>query len=298
MSYGTDEIEPLGPLNWVHLAYSVTTNSQGLGGVVFVEAMPAGNGVGGDTFHVTYVRVEVGTQVFFVSGPPRRLLDATLRQLTPRGPGLEETELDALSLQLGAVYPVYFTVEGAPGRSPADIFVVTNRGGPPQVFARAADLGLLPGDTIDALAIRGIGGAPPLTLENGVIVWVSLRGRAPAVGGPVDAVYEIFPSPPTLAVSGALLDLRFGDEIDAIAGLDPGPIDPPVLIASVVPREGVSLLLLGESEATYTIQKAMSLAAPTWADWKTKVADGPRVAVFDPDIASSATFYRARREPL
>lgn len=292
-SYGTDEIEPLGPFNWVHLAYSVTRESQGVAGPVFVEGN--GNGNGGDTFHLTYVRAQVGNLVFFASTPPTRLLDATLRKLTAKGAGQVETELDGLSLNLGNNYPVYFTIEGP---NAADIFMVTSPGGPPQLFANAAALGLLPTDTIDALGIRGAGGVPPLTLGNGVVVWVSLRGRAPAQStGPEDAIYQVFPGPAMLAVPGARLDVRFGDEIDAVAGLDPGPIDPPILIANVAPREGVMLLVAGVTGATYTIQKTSSLTAPEWVNWKTAVAVDRRVEAFDPEFASSATFYRARREP-
>jgi hypothetical protein len=221
-SYGDDEIEPLGPYNFVRIAYSVAAGAQGNGGVIASQAQ--GNGVAGDKLQASFVGYQ---GMFFPVTAPQLLSDAPLHQLHPLP---METELDSLSLRKpgAAEFPVYFCVRPGQGFGAGDILMVVSNGAAPQLFASAAQLGLVPGDDIDALAIgtMPVGSPRPLSLGSGVVVWVSLRAGSPTRGtvglGGSDGIIQVYPGSPTVVVDAPILGLAPGDELDAITGLDPG----------------------------------------------------------------------------
>ena len=118
--------------------------------------------------------------------------------------------------------PVYFSLDAdSPslttlGFSAADI-LTTVSGGPPTVFASAAELGLVPGDDVDALCLRESGdsiyvaGADPL--------YFSLAPGSPTLSqmgaGPGDLLTPDGASP-IVAQGRAYLGLIAGDDVDAI----------------------------------------------------------------------------------
>jgi hypothetical protein len=221
-SYGDDEIEPLGPYNFSRIAYSVAAGAQGNGSLITAQAQ--GNGAAGDKFQVSFVGYQGR---FFPVTTPQILSDAPRHQLSPAP---METELDGLSLRKPAAadFPVYFCVRPGHGFGAADILMVVSNGAAPQLFASAAQLGLVPGDDIDALAIGTIpvGGPRPLSLGSGVVIWVSLRAGSPTRGAVglagSDGIIQVYPGSPTVVVDAPILGLAPGDELDAITGLDPG----------------------------------------------------------------------------
>lgn len=222
-SYGDDEIEPLGRYFFTRVAFSVDRGALGSGGAVASQAML--NGAAGDKFQVTVV----GFQGGLFALPSQLLSDAPNHNLTPN----DVSNLDGLALRKAgaAGFPIYYSVtNGHPIWGGADIIMVTTNGAPPQVFATAAQLGLLPGDDIDALAIGTVpgGGSPPTSLGPNVVVWVSLKAGSPTRGlvqalGGADGVLQIWPGPTAVVLDSTALDLAPADELDALTGLDPGP---------------------------------------------------------------------------
>ena len=251
-SYGEDEIEPLSYYYFVRVAYSVRRGAVGDGGAV--ERQASGNGAAGDKFQIA----AVGVGGIFYATASMLLSDAPEHGLTPN----DISELDALALnRLGTTnYPVYYSVApNHPAWGPADIVMVRSNGAHPELFASAAQLGLVPGDDIDALAIGTVPpGRPPLQLGPGVVVWISLSNGSPsriAVGLDVfDGVMQVYPGPHQVALDGESFDLAPGDDLDALAGLDPGP--------SLSAKTAGGLLILEWWAPTFVLESAGSLEGP------------------------------------
>lgn len=203
---------------------------------------PNGNGNAGDKFRL--YRLFSGRVV-----GPWKDQDAKDIGLTVL-PSPDESEIDGLSWPPGTQQPVYFSVNldtaQKQGLDPAAIYYAQDPSLSPTftVYATSAQLGLLPGDDIDALAINdlGLGG----TFEPADIVYVSLGVGDPThrlyfPAGAGDGVIQLSPvaQPPALLpgaiiLRAAQLDLATTaqeDNLDAITAFDPGPCwsksDPP-----------------------------------------------------------------------
>jgi len=123
--------------------------------------------------------------------------------------------------------PVYFSLDagspslGALGFSAGDVLMTVD-GRPPTVFASAAQLGLRPGDEIDALCLRetgdGVYGAQD-------VIYFALTPRSPslaAVGaGPGDILAP--GAPPVLVARGSSLGLAGTDALGALSCERPLP---------------------------------------------------------------------------
>lgn len=220
MSYGHDQITPLGPINFVTILYSVTRGTQGLRGGAApgagtVNRQVMSNGAAGDRF---FLRA-VGTPFFGMVPIARGLQsDAPMHNLTPLP---NQSDLDQMSRSTSSLaQPVYFSVDpttaAARGWQPADILRVTPvpLGSPPPtptVWATAAQLGLT-GLDINALALRNRGDHD--ALDAGDVVWVSLSGRP--------TVLQVWPPPQAVVFTAANLALLPTDDLNALTGWDPG----------------------------------------------------------------------------
>jgi hypothetical protein len=216
-SYGKDVLRPVGlPNFYVSLEFSVSRGSVGNGGVVTGQV--AVNGAAGDKFKMLILRNGRTIGPFIEA-------DAPAHDLAPEP---NQSNIDGLSWPPGHQMPVFFSV--APGvglAGPADILFVSEPGiTAPTVYATAAQLGLLPGDDIDALAIKDEGTLG--VLDAGDIVYVSLTigspSRIAATGGP-EAALQVVPGPIQVAVAAEDFDLSqaASEELDAMTGSDPGP---------------------------------------------------------------------------
>ena len=248
-SSGKDKLAPFGPRFFVSLEYSVSRGSLGAGRVVTREVTPPnGNGNAGDKFRL--YRLFSGRVV-----GPWMDQDAEDIGLTPL-PSPDESEIDGLSWPPGTRQPVYFSVNldtaRKQGLDPAAIYYVQDPSLSPTftVYASSAQLGLLPGDDIDALAINdgGLGG----TFEPADIIYVSFSVGDPTQRlyfppGAGDGIIQLSPIVQPAAIVGpagplpgaiilgpAQLDLATTpreDNLDAITAFDPGPCwserDPP-----------------------------------------------------------------------
>lgn len=155
-SEGLDYFPPFGPASFpspvtcrtVHTEFSVDRASPGAqgSGVVYLQAI--GNGAASDTFRMTWTNTGLISVV--------HATDAL--SVTPRGLGVNETDIDAITWTERERYPAYFSVDpptaALMGRSPADILVVAAPFATPEVFLSEADLGLMPGDDVDAVAVN------------------------------------------------------------------------------------------------------------------------------------------------
>lgn len=223
-SYGKDEITPLNTVYfYTRLAYSVKKPAIGNGAPI--ETQVSINGAAGDTFALDFV----GTgNMRFVVRSPFLLTESQQRNLTPTP---DESDIDGLGLGRGqAGYPVYLTFPPGGTHNPADIYIVRNQGGPPEVFATASQLGLVAGDVIDGLALGPVPftGAPPDELNPNMAIWVTLAEGSPtrtiaeSQGG--DGVIEVWPGGPALVLNAQELKLDPEDEVNALAVLDPGEV--------------------------------------------------------------------------
>ena len=231
-SYGEDQLEPAGGNFYVSIIYSIspqTVGGPGFGpGGGAVRAQVAGNGAAADKFYLK--AVWAGPVILALPISRGLVSDGPMHNLPDPA-----ADIDGLSRPAGKVDgAIYFSIDerGAVGRSwhPADILVV-EPGGTAQVWARFAQLGLDPGDNIDALAIAN-GGDP--ALDAGDIVYVSLKDGSPtrnSITQGDEAVYQVFPGSVTPVFSAANLNLSDDntEELDAMTGFDPGffPDGPP-----------------------------------------------------------------------
>jgi len=228
-SYGWDEIEPLGPLFYVTIEYSVDRNTVGLqggigpgAGIIWANSQ-AGNGAAGDKYYLKARQFPLPVGMFPITRG--MLSDAPMHNLTPTGAGPIQSDIDGMSFRAGGpVKTVYYTVDsgGPPWNYPSDIFRVdidpaTGAGSAPVVWASAAQLGLSPTDVIDALAISNRDGGD---LDQDVLIYVSLAGQTP------ENVQLIWPQPGQVIFKAGILNLTNGatEELNAMTGVDPGPL--------------------------------------------------------------------------
>ncbi|MED6334954.1 MAG: hypothetical protein VYE81_06095 [Planctomycetota bacterium] len=115
-------------------------------------ALNGGNGAAGDTFVTRY---RGGSFQDRYHGSDH--IGVTPGGLNGHGAPRPESNYNALSDEVVALYPVYFSVDfdtaSALQCSPADILVCTGADQPAQVYLSALTLGLLPDDDVDALSI-------------------------------------------------------------------------------------------------------------------------------------------------
>ncbi len=223
-SYGDAEIELLGLYNVVRMAYSVDAASVGAGAPIAQQVLL--DGAAGDKFGVDFVQFRGNIRVL---RGPYLISNAPIHNLTPQ-PG--QSELDGLARRIVStgLYPLYVTFPPGGARDPATVYIVRNPGGPPEVFATSADMGLVAGDVIDALSVgtNPTGLPRPQGLGPEVLIWISLargsptRAVAEARGG--DGVLQVYPTAPKVVVDASSLGISSTDEIDAHTGLDPGEI--------------------------------------------------------------------------
>jgi len=232
ISYGADQSFPPDaptPPNETMVQFSVTRVSVGMvGSPVAIEV--AGNGAAGDVFKVSTVGG--------VLGAPSKYSDTGWSGLTPLPAQSAIDGLDRNSNHIRGdgtfVFPVYFTVDAAAagrlGVAQSDILFVTKSGGlfPLVFYATTAAFGLVPGDVIDALAIRdqGIIG----TFDAPDRVYFTLAQGSPSLGlggfSPADILTTLVGGPPAMAIAHAALGLLAADHIDALTISDPRDADP------------------------------------------------------------------------
>ncbi len=218
--------------------YSVDRASLGFaGGVVEAEANPGGDGAAGDMFRAVQAYVPVppggGGTFWFM---PDRLSNAPAHGLTPRS---DSTESDIDAMDVGGLQIVrdtnfrglWFTLAaGSPtlaalGADPATVLyqgILVSGAPPPVVYATPAQLGLQPGDAIDALAMLPTFGATSWTPTD--VVWASLRPASPTLSGLPASPADILELGVFLQVrvAACLLDLLPTDDLDALTVTDPG----------------------------------------------------------------------------
>lgn len=201
--------------------YSVDRGTVGIPGQV-VAAQAGGNGAAGDKFQLDLFCPFPGPPDFWLA--PVLVCDAPACGLSAL-PG--QSDIDALDLQppgpraanargmvmsLAGGGPVLF-YQPAPGAG----------AGAPVQYANAAQLGLLPGDEIDALAIFDFN--PAAGLNPGDTVYVSLTNGSPTLAGLGATgadVLMVAPVGPVIIVPAANFGLQAGDELNALTISDPG----------------------------------------------------------------------------
>ena len=140
--------------------------------------------------------------------------------------------LDALEMDFyeGGPGPVYFSLApGSPtlvgmGAGPGDILSVFPGGGPPVVALSAGDLGLGPGDNLDALTFM-----PPIEVEGPPLVSpfiFSIDAASPSPFAPGDVLGVTAGPTPTVLLTAAELGLLPSDELDAL-DIELDDIEPP-----------------------------------------------------------------------
>lgn len=222
LSYGQAEAADINATYFIkRLAFSVDTNATGVGAPVATERTL--DGAAGDTFALDFVGF--GGQRFVIRRP-FNVTKAQIRNLTVKTNTLDpEDDIDALALFRGTKYPVYATFPPGSGFDPASIYMITNQGGPPQLFASSTNLGLIAGDVIDAFVLGTIpfGGPPPTALNSSVVIWISLKSGSPSQGVAGDDIQQAWPAPRGTVLYHSQLNLTVTDEINALAVLDPAP---------------------------------------------------------------------------
>ncbi len=244
-SYGVDPVLTENPLATSVICFSVTRQSTGvLSTVVDTQAMISGNGAAGDQF---VLRIN-GAGI--VQGRTLRS-DATAHGLTPRpnGAGPMESELDGHSNMRMMPIPgrkaspgIAFSVDQPTAmtegvhqadilyRDPAIIAPPPPPGcfiNPPaayRIFATRAQLGLLEGDNINALAMWDINA--PGTLSTGDVIYVSLDTGSTTLtnlGAKPSSMIRVFPTPIMEVITPEDFGLKDSDDIDALTLGDPEP---------------------------------------------------------------------------
>jgi len=246
MSDGMDQV-PLGSIYpcwgviWQGIEawhYSVSRDTQGVEDAVFDEV--GGNGACGDKFVVGQC---LPGPVLFLFLDPAVEGDAPAAGLTPGASPPQASDIDALdSTYFNAVRAVnrqglYFSLAPdsptltAGNFSPADILFQRRPGDTPWpvgLFATEGELGLQPGDDIDALALVDL---PPLWDFNppADVVYVSLKPGSPTLddlGASAADVLQLgfpgFAPAPFVVVPAQEFDLQFDDDMDALTVTDPG----------------------------------------------------------------------------
>ena len=237
MSYGHDQIVPLGPFNFVQVFYSVDRNTVGHrgdgfpgGGAVFAQS--TNDGAAGDKFFIRAVGIPLFGMIPISRGVRS---NAPMHNLTALPP--VESDLDQLSgPSTNPTEPVYFSVDfatafGRPNWDRGDILRVDpgqpTPAQPPEIWATAIRLGLQ-GRDIDALVIRNTGN---MALDAGDVVWVSLEGDA--------RVLQVFPGPQQEVFTAQNVNLLPGDELNALTGVDPGISGCGIPDASVAQKDAI-----------------------------------------------------------
>ncbi|HEU4427779.1 MAG TPA: hypothetical protein VFT98_03410 [Myxococcota bacterium] len=219
-SYGKDILRPVAlPNFYVSLQFSVSRATLGAGQVVTTQRNL--NGAAGDKFNLLILRNGRTIGPFLAS-------DAPNHKLTPgAGSAPGQSEIDGLSFPASSKPAIYYTVARGGVKAASDIHYVADwtQGTAPVVFATAAQLGLVAGDNIDALAVKD--GGTIGTLDSADVIYVSLDNTSPTriARGGQDDVLQVWPAPIAVAVAWNRLDIQntTNEEIDAITGYDPGP---------------------------------------------------------------------------
>ncbi|MEX2206333.1 MAG: hypothetical protein WEF50_08920 [Myxococcota bacterium] len=234
LSYGRDLLRPAGPNNFVSARFSVNRSTQGVGAGVIAQQR-LGDGAAGDEFDLLLLRNGRVVGPYLVSNSDRHNLQPTTLGT--------ESDLDSLAWPPSTNAEIFYSVDRATATAraldPAAIYLVPAPGQSAQLFASAAQLGLLAGDNVDALALRS-GAGPRFALDASDLVWVSLDAASPtrvALGGN-EAVLQIFPGPIAVTLNAAALGLLpgTGEELNALAAFDPGPEAPPDSASAPVRR--------------------------------------------------------------
>ncbi len=177
--------------------FSVDRTSQGNGGAVRNQAQ--GNGASCDVFQVALLPFVQPVQV---------MLDARC---------VDGRQSNVDGLVGDARYPVYFSIDAPTAQamnvSPADILWVSAAGAVPRVFLPRQQLGLLPGDDIDALALGAEG-----------VLFSLTRVSPTAQASPLMGGAGVFTTGGTYWATAAQMGLDPRDELDALMMFDPSPI--------------------------------------------------------------------------
>jgi len=162
---------------FLEVEYTVDPGSVGAGGS-FVEDEASTDGAASDTFigrweGAATPTMRLGSDALGVAPLPMM------------------TDLDALTYLERRRYPVYFSVDPPTaadlGLDPAAIYISIGTGAAPTELFSAAELGLGPGDDIDALAVRAHLGPPP-TPTGRVVFSLSRTSPSAAPTGSLAAV--------------------------------------------------------------------------------------------------------------
>lgn len=125
-----------------------------------------------------------------------------------------ESDIDSILRSKVVRYPIFFSVDPptavAMGVSPADLLMVPFAGGPPVVALSEADLGLVPGDDIDALAMGWEG-----------LVFSLRRGSPTAAATPLVGSGGLFTLGAAPWAFAWQCNLLATDDLDALAIGDP-----------------------------------------------------------------------------
>lgn len=237
-SFGGDSFPTVGTL---FIIYSVTRDSVG---TVVVNAESTSDGAAGDDFLVKIIGAAISPPVVFEA------VSNGLTPIPPPPPGGLHSDLDAVSAPGGGGPPILLSLGGS-----ANVLIQPAPGpgalAPTVWAATVADLGLLAGDDIDALAVGSAGPAP--TIVFGDQVWVSLTRASPTLLGPdgapgkvrvdddndgiVDnfteflslgtddispaAILKVVPGPMTVTLPPVALELLPTDDLNALTAGDP-----------------------------------------------------------------------------
>ena len=197
--------------------FSVDRNSSGLPGTVVAEEAAGANLGPGDQPADIYGDFRLR---LFLDG------DGVPNPNSAPGLGLSEPggqdNVDAFDFRtLSVIGPIYFSTSQAAsgGLDPSTIYVVPSPGEMPQVFLSGSELGLVPGDDIDAISLAKFGPDPICCLSSPLLL--SLAPGSPTLStlgaSPAD-VLETFDgfSPPRILFPAQSLGLASTDNIDAL----------------------------------------------------------------------------------
>lgn len=268
------------PVNCRRVRVEHTLDPNSIGGPFVSGAECASDGCASDTFATD-----------FVGGAPPVWSQATDALGPNVSPLPNETDLDSISWLERQAFPVYFSVDGptatALGVTPAHVLVTTAAGGPWMIAWTPVQLGLGPGDDIDALSVMepvNEACSVPANPQGHVVFSLSRNSPTVAPGGGPGALYEPFGGGVRLWATAQQLDVTpcagpaCPDNINGVRITD--PVDPFCMDGSEIDAGGLPWVSLRIDGLAGDAARRVRVGTTTSFSLDAHTLSGVPVAVF------------------